>query len=93
MVDIRILEEKKNRIVVEMPGADHTLCNSLKAELWNDDHVKVSGYHVKHPLVGNPTMVIETDSEESPRKALTEAAKRLKKLNEGFKKEISKELR
>jgi DNA-directed RNA polymerase subunit L len=93
MVEIKIIEDKKARLIVELEGADHTLCNSLKAELWNDPHVKVSGYHVKHPLIGSPIMVIETDTSEAPRKALAEAAKRLKKINEKVKKDIVKELR
>ncbi|MFH0978283.1 MAG: DNA-directed RNA polymerase subunit L [Candidatus Woesearchaeota archaeon] len=93
MVEVRILEDKKTRLVVELEGADHTVCNSIKQELWNDPHVKISGYNLKHPLVGIPTMTIETDSTEAPKKALTEAIKRLKKVNESFKEKISKELK
>jgi DNA-directed RNA polymerase subunit L len=93
MVEIKILEDKKNKLIVEFLGADHTLCNALKSELWNDEHVKVAGYNIKHPLVGSPIMVIETDTSENPRKALSDSAKRLKKLNEAFKEKITKELR
>jgi DNA-directed RNA polymerase subunit L len=93
MVEIKVVEEKKNRLTVQLEGADHTLCNSLKAELWNDSHVKLAGYNINHPLIGIPTMIIETDSGETPKKALVEAAKRLKKINEKLGKDIVKELR
>lgn len=93
MVEVKILEDKKTRLVIELAGADHTLCGSLKQELWNDSHVKASGYHIKHPLVSNPVLIIETDTGESPKKALVEGIKRLKKVNESFKDKIVKELR
>ena len=93
MVEVKILEDKKTRLVAELGGADHTLCNSIKHELWNDSHVKVAGYHVKHPLIGTPALIIETDTSETPRKAIIDAAKRLKKLNEKIGKDIARELR
>jgi len=93
MVEVKILEDKKTRLAVELEGADHTLCNTLKKELWNDSHVKATGYSIKHPLVSHPVMIVETDTNESPRKALVEGVKRLKKINESFKEKITKELR
>jgi len=93
MVEPKILEDKKTRLVVQLDGADNTLCNALKQELWNDSHVKTSGYNVKHPLVGVPILIVETDTSESPRKAISDALKRLKKINETFKEKIIKEIR
>lgn len=90
MVEINFIDEKKNKASVEFENADHLLLNSLKGELWNDEHVKVSGYRIKHPLIAKATMTIETDSAENPRKALTDAAKRLKKINEKISKDIIK---
>ena len=84
-MEIKVLEEKKNRLVLEIKGEGHAFCNALKKELWNDSHVKVAAYKIKHPLVGVPTMVVETDGKETPKKALTEAAKRLSKLTDKFK--------
>jgi len=82
---VKVLEEKKNRLVIEIEGEGHAFCNALKKELWNDSHVKVAAYKIEHPLVGVPTLVVETDGKETPKKALTEAAKRLGKATDNFK--------
>ena len=84
-MEIKVLEDKKNRLVIEIKGEGHAFCNALKKELWNDSHVKVSAYKIEHPLVGIPTLVVETDGKEAPKKALNEAAKRLGKLTDKFK--------
>ena len=34
-MEIKILDDKKNKLVIEVKGADHTLCNALKTELFN----------------------------------------------------------
>ncbi|MBW3018773.1 DNA-directed RNA polymerase subunit L [Candidatus Woesearchaeota archaeon] len=77
-MDIKIIEEKKNRIVFEMTGEDHTLANLLRKELWNDEHVKSAAYTIDHPEVGQPKFILETDGAD-PKKTLQAAAKRLVK--------------
>ena len=72
---LNIVEDKKNRMVVEIHGETHSFCNALKKELWNDSHVKVSGYRIEHPLVGIPTFIIETDGKT--KKEAVEKAKRM----------------
>jgi len=88
-MEIDILEDKKKRLVFELKGEDHTLCNVLREELWNDKSVKVSAYNIRHPLVGVPKFIIETDGED-PKKALKDALKRLKSKNSELKKQIPK---
>ena len=75
-MDIRIIEEKKNKIVFMMVGEDHTLANMLRKELWNDSHVKAAAYSIDHPEVGEPKFILETDGAD-PKKTLQAAAKRL----------------
>ena len=87
---LKILENKKNKMVLEIKGETHTFCNVLKKELWNDKHVKLAAYNISHPFVGKPTLVVETDSAETPKKALLEASKRLQKGFDKFKSEFSK---
>lgn len=89
-MEIKVLEETKNRMVFEIPGESHTLCNALKNELWKDAHVKLATYSIKHPLIGIPKMIVETDSETTPRKALAKAAKALKERVSDFKTSFSK---
>jgi DNA-directed RNA polymerase subunit L len=89
-MEIKILENKKTKMIVEIHGETHTFCNALKRELRNDKHVKTAGYNIDHPFVGVPKLVVETDSSESPKKALAEATKRLEKTADGLKQAISK---
>lgn len=91
-MDIQIIEEKKNRLVLQLKDQTHTFCNILKEEIWNDDHVKVAAYSKRHPLIGIPTMIVETDGED-PRKVLNSAVQRLQKVCEKFEKEISREVK
>lgn len=83
------IEDKKNRFVFEVEGIGHTFINILKDELWNDSHVKISTYSIRHPIISKPKIIVETDGNESPRAALSSAISRLKKISEKFKKEIA----
>jgi len=88
-MEINVLEDKKNRFVFEIDGmGHHTYINILKNELWNDSHVNVATYNIKHPQVSKPKFILETDG-ENPRAALSSAVGRLKKTSEKFKKEMS----
>lgn len=92
-MEIKILDDKKNRLMIEVKGSDHTLCNAIKTELYNDKHVKIATYSIRHPQISMPQMIVETDGEESPKNALINAVQRLHKINEKFKKEFTKEIR
>ena len=92
-MEIKILDDKKNKLIIEVKGVDHTLCNSLKTELWDDKHVKIATYSIRHPQISMPQMIIETDGEESPRNALINAVQRLQKNNVKFKKEFTAAIR
>ena len=87
-MEIKAIEDKKNRFVFEIDGMGHTYINILKNQLWNDNHVKVATYNIKHPQVGKPKFILETDG-ENPKAALSSAVGRLKKLSEKFMKEMS----
>lgn len=89
MMEINILEDKPKRLVFELKGEDHTLCNALREELWNDESVVVSAYNIEHPLIGTPKFIIETKDKE-PKKALKDAISRLKKRNSEIRKTLSK---
>jgi len=88
-MEVKILEESKERLKIEIIGEDHTLGNVLSKELWNDKSVKVSGYKVDHPLMGNPILLVESDKDA--KKALFEAVERVKKRNQQLL-ELSKKL-
>jgi DNA-directed RNA polymerase subunit L len=85
-MDIKILEEKKNRLVFNIEGDGATIANMLKKELWNDEHTKAAGFSVDHPLINIPTFVLETDGTD-PKKTVSAAIKRISKDIEKFKEE------
>ena len=84
-MEVKILEETKNKIRVAVEGATHTLCNALAKELQKDSHVNGAGYAIEHPLKGIPELIVETDGAD-PRKAVLSAVKKLSKQAADFKK-------
>ena len=91
-MEVKILEEKKNRIVFVIEGDTHTCTNALRAELNADEHVKAAGYHLEHPLLGQPQFVVETDGAD-PKKTVIAALKRLAKTSEKLADEAASELK
>ena len=89
-MEFNVLEETPKRLVFEIKGATHTLCNPLKTELWTNKHVKLATYSINHPLVGVPKFIIETDGTVKPKKALSEAASHLANAASKLRKEFKK---
>lgn len=89
-MELSIVEETPKRLVFEIKGQGHTLCNILKSKLWANKHVKIATYNIAHPLVGVPRMTIETDGEGKPRKVVTDAAESLRKDAAELKQELKK---
>ena len=83
-MEIKLLEETKKKVVIELDN--QTIAGLIERELWNDEHVKVSGLRAKHPLISKPTLVVETDGKEDAKKAIKEAIARTKKDLEKFRK-------
>jgi len=92
-MEIKVIEEKKNRLSFEIKGEGNTFCNLLKEELWNDKHITVAAYNIKHPLIGIPFMIVETDGNKTPRDVLASAAERIVDKVEKLKKEAKKTLK
>ena len=89
-MELNILEESPKRVVVEVKGADHTLCNPIKTELWKNKQVTLATYSISHPLIGVPKFIVETDGTLKPRKALADAAAKLAASTGKRKKESKK---
>lgn len=90
-MEMKIIEEKKGKMIFELGGASHTICNILKKELWNNKHIKNVGYLIRHPLIGKPEFIIETDGEE-PRKVIISACQKIDKELDNFSDEFKKEV-
>ena len=89
-MEIVVIEDTPKKLVFEVKGAGHTLCNALKSSFWNNKHVKVASYSIAHPLVGVPKMTVETDGEAKPRKVVLETVERLQKEFEKARKDVGK---
>ena len=89
-MELNVLEETPKRMVFEVKGEGHTLCNILKSRLWENKHIKVATYSIPHPLVGIPKMIVETDGEAKPRKAVSDAAEAVRKEAGEFRQELKK---
>jgi len=85
---IKVLEDKKNLIKVELVGESHSLGNLLREELFNDKKVVMAGYQKKHPLFDKAILVVKTKGERAKdalKKAITRTEKRLKMLKKLIK--------
>ena len=82
-MEIEVLQKTNKRLVFNLKGTTHTLCNTLKEELWKDKGVTAAAYSISHPLIGQPKFIIETES-IAPEKALSDAIDRLQKQNKDF---------
>jgi DNA-directed RNA polymerase subunit L len=89
-MEIIVVEETPKKLIFELKGEGNTVLNALKNTLWQNKHVKVATYSIEHPLVGVPKMIVETDGEVKPRKALLEAAEKLQKDADKLKKDLAK---
>lgn len=88
-MEINILEEDKKRLEIEIVGEDSTLCNALKDELWRDESVEVAASKKDHPLVSNPTLLVEVNK-KNPKDILLNAADSLQSKFKELKEEFNK---
>jgi DNA-directed RNA polymerase subunit L len=91
-MEIKIIEDEKNRLVFEIKGVSHGFCNMLKEQLLQDSHVKIATYRVEHPIVNIPKFLVETDGAD-PKKTVLGAVTKLKTFTEKTKKELSAALK
>ena len=87
-MEIEIIEESKDKLVVEIKGEGHGFVNMLKKEVNANKDVKAAGYNINHPLIGVPKLIIH--SKKDPKKVLLDAAKNLKKQSDDFLKAFNK---
>ncbi len=87
-MEINVLQQDKNKLKFEIVGEDHTLCNLLRKELWENSNVNVAGYSLEHPVVSNPVFVIE--SKKDPKKILLNTINSINKKLVDLKKEAGK---
>ena len=92
-MELEVVEKSKNKVIIKIKGENHTLCNTLKEELYRDGNVKSAGYYIEHPAFGVPTMVVETKTGTDVMDAVQMACTRIKKANTTFLKAFEKEIK
>jgi len=89
---IRVLEKTSNELKIEVEGEGHTLCNVLQKALLEDETIEMAGYHIQHPLIGNPILYVHAKGKQKPETTIREAAKKIrsqcKEFRESFKKAL-----
>ncbi|MFT7616073.1 MAG: DNA-directed RNA polymerase subunit L [Candidatus Woesearchaeota archaeon] len=89
-MEYTIIEQKKDKIQIEI-DANHTVCNLLVDELWQDKATVAAAYSVDHPLVAKPKILLHTDG-KAPKALIIDAIKRLTKKNTDLAKLAAKAL-
>lgn len=72
-------------------GEDHTLCNLLRKEMFEDENVEAAAYTIEHPLLSQPEFYLRVrrgKPEEALLKALRRLEEKLGELEEKFKTEL-----
>ncbi len=92
-MEITVIEETKNKLVLNIAGGGHTICNAIKNTVSQDKNVKIAAYKIDHPLIGEPEMIIETNGKVSPKAAIKKAIKKLSNDADKLKKSAAKELK
>ncbi len=89
-LDIQVIKNEGSFMEFRIIGEDHTLCNVLREALLKNEKVKVAAYRIDHPLLDRkrPMFIINTDGTISPKDALLEAIKNIKKDVKGLKKNL-----
>ena len=91
-MEIKIIEDDKNRLVFEIKGVSHGFCTMLKEKLLENSDVKIATYKVEHPLINIPKFLVETTGAD-PKKCVADAVKKLKSFVEKAQKDFKESLK
>jgi len=87
---VNVVEDKKDTLVIEIEGARHTIPNLIREALWEDNSVDLAAYEKKHPMLGNPKIIVKA---KDPRKALLTAIKKTEESLKDFEDEFRKQIK
>lgn len=85
-MELKVVEQKEGKLVLEVGGESHTLLNLLRELCWKEGAEQVS-YMVEHPYMSQPKLIIYG---KNPKKILQAAAQRLIALTQEFLSEAKK---
>ncbi|MDD6285910.1 MAG: DNA-directed RNA polymerase subunit L [Methanosphaera sp.] len=79
---MKVIEEQPEKLVLEITGETHTICNILRKRLMSQDEVKAAAYDITHPLIGQPEFEVHSPN---PRESIVTASEEIKKEAQDFK--------
>ena len=79
---MKVIEEQPEKLVLEITGETHTLCNILRKRLMNQEEVDAAAYDITHPLIGQPEFEVRSSN---PRESMAVAAQTVKEEALEFK--------
>lgn len=90
---IEVLKRTSNELKIKLEGEGHTFCNVLQEALLEDDATEMAGYNLRHPLVSEPTIYIQTKKGLKPETVIRNAVKKIRKQNKEFRATFEKALK
>lgn len=87
---LTVLERKSDKLVIEVDGEGHTLCNLLEKVLLEDEEVEFASYNISHPLVSKPIITVKTRGGKSPEDALRDAIEKILEMGRNLREEFEK---
>ncbi len=88
-MEIEVNKEGKNSVEFVIKGERHTFPNLLRSALLKDSKVKFAAYKLHHPTDNQAQFALSTEG-KTPKKALSDALKRIDADLSDFKKEVKK---
>ena len=85
-MDVKVIESKKDSMIVEIAGEDHTLGNAVRDNLWKEKGIDAAAYRIDHPLKCNLQIKAEGSK---PQELLAKASRALEQDAKEFKKKFS----
>jgi DNA-directed RNA polymerase subunit L len=80
--NMKVIKETKKEFEVEITGETHSLCNTLRKTLMQDEDVEAAAYVIEHPIIGQPKLYVKG---KNPKKSLQTAAETVKARSEELK--------
>ena len=72
---MKVIKDTKKEFEVEITGESHSLCNTLRKTLMEDEDVEAAAYVIEHPIIGQPKLYVKG---KNPKKSLKTAAETVK---------------
>jgi DNA-directed RNA polymerase subunit L len=69
--NMKVIKDTKTELEIEITGESHSLCNTLRKTLMDDEDVEAAAYVIEHPIIGEPKLYVKA---KNPKKSLKTAA-------------------